>query len=222
MPAQEPGDGLGQLIVGFTAGQFALRAHKEHTAQYVALGQNGGGAGHKILAPVVAYRHRLVACLVLINLAALHNLLQLRGDPLVRQLPAGQARHGDAGIPVGDHGDLAGGLVQSLAHLAGEVAQAAHQGILFEDDAAVLVGIDLQGVALADTHGSADFLGNDHAPEIVLMCQVKHKIFGALHRCFLLDFCATFMRVPRLPLAHSKYGNPSHTPQRHRRYHRGR
>ena len=58
--------------------------------------------------------------------------------------------------------------------------------------------------------------------QVVLMCQVKHKIFGALHRCFLLDFCATFMRVPRLPLAHSKYGNPSHTPQRHRRYHRGR
>ena len=37
-PAQKGGDGLGQLIVGFTAGQFALRAHKEHTAQYIALG----------------------------------------------------------------------------------------------------------------------------------------------------------------------------------------
>ena len=102
------------------------------------------------------------------------------------------------------------------------LTQAAHQGILFENDLAVPACINLQRVALADTHGSADFLGNDHAPEIVLMCQVKHKIFGALHRCFLLDFCATFMRVPRLPLAHSKYGNPSHTPQRHRRYHRGR
>ena len=121
--------------------QIRLRAHKEHTAQYVALGQNGGGAGHEILASVVGYRHRLVARLVLIDLATLHNLFQLRGNPLVRQLPAGQARHGDTGIPVGDHGDLAGGLVQSLAHLAGEVAQAAHQGILFEDDAAVLVGI---------------------------------------------------------------------------------
>lgn len=69
---------------------------------------------------------------------------------------------------------------------------------------------------------SRKILETAELPYLILMCQVKHKIFGALHRCFLLDFCATFMRVPRLPLAHSKYGNPSHTPQRHRRYHRGR
>ena len=103
-----------------------------------------------------------------------------------------------------------------------QVLHAAQKGVFLEDHFSVAACIDFQGVALPNPHRTADFLGNHHPAKVILMCQVKHKIFGALHRCFLLDFCATFMRVPRLPLAHSKYGNPSHTPQRHRRYHRGR
>ena len=66
-----------------------------------------------------------------------------------------------AGVPIGNYGNPSGGLVQSLAHLAGEVAQSTHQGIFFKNDAAVFVGIDLQGVALADSHRAADLLG-DH------------------------------------------------------------
>ena len=53
-------------------------------------------------------------------------------------------------VPVGNGGDVAGVLADGLADLRGEVRQIAHRGILFKNDLAVLLRINLQRVAAAD------------------------------------------------------------------------
>ena len=175
MAAQEARNGLDQLILGLVVLQAALGAGEEYAAQHISLGENRGGAGHQVGVAALTDGDGGGALLVLIDLAAFHDLLQGGGDLLVGQLPPARTGGGNAAVPVGDNGDLAGGLVQGFAHLAGEVAQPAHQGIFFEDDPAVLIGIDLQRVALPDSHGPADLLGDYDAPQIVRLCQLSVK-----------------------------------------------
>lgn len=222
MPAQKGGDGLGQLVLGVAGDGSGIAGDEQHQAQQVALRQDGGRHGGQQAVDALRHLEGLALTGVLVDFPTLHDLLQLRGDPLAHKLPLAAARHGDDRVPVRDGADAAGGPAHGLAELRGEVLHTAQQRVFLEDDLTLAAGVDFQWIALPDPHGAPDLLGDYHPAQVVLMCQVKHKIFGALHRCFLLDFCATFMRVPRLPLAHSKYGNPSHTPQRHRRYHRGR
>ena len=222
MLAQEGGNGLCQLVFRL-AGDLRLAVlHEQYKAQYIAFGDDGGSYRGSVFVSCVGNKDAAILAAVLIDPAVFHDLFQLSADAFAQQLPLAAAGYCDNGVPVGDGGGSTAAFGQSLAELSGKVIQTAHEGILFKNDLALPTGVDLQRGALADTHGAPDLLGDDYPAQVVLMCQVKHKIFGALHRCFLLDFCATFMRVPRLPLAHSKYGNPSHTPQRHRRYHRGR
>lgn len=54
-----------------------------------------------------------------------------------------------------------------LTHLSSELLQVAHRGILTEDHAPVLLRINLQRVALADTEGSSDLFRNDDPAQIV-------------------------------------------------------
>ncbi|MPN03717.1 hypothetical protein SDC9_150949 [bioreactor metagenome] len=104
---------------------------------------------------------------MLVNLAALQNTLQLGRNLLVHQIPSGSAGHCDTGVPVGNYGDAAGGFIQGLTQLSRKIPQTAHQGILFENNAAILVGVYFQWIALSDAHGSANFLWNYHAAKIV-------------------------------------------------------
>lgn len=177
MPAQEASNGLHQLVVGFAGFYVVIAADKQNTAQHISLGEDGGGAGDEIFVVLIADKQRVVPCAVLVNLPALHNLLQFGGNPLVGQLPARRARHRNAGIPVGNHSNLTGGFVERLTHLPGKVSQTAHEGVFLKNDFAVFVGVYLQWVALADTHSPADFLGNDHPAQVIPLCQVGAKIF---------------------------------------------
>ena len=43
---------------------------------------------------------------------------------------------------------------------------------------------NLEGFALANAHGAANFLGDDDAAKVVLMCQVKHKKSVVHFLCF--------------------------------------
>lgn len=166
MAAQETCDGLGQLMLGLGHLQVVLFTEEGHAAQHVPLGQNGGGGGEDIPVGVVADRQGGLAGLMLVELAALHDLGQGGGDALVGELPPAAAGHGQADVPVGDGDHLAGGLVEGLAQLGGEVPQPAHEGVFLKHHT-VPVGEDLQGVSLPDTHGSADLFGDDHPAQVV-------------------------------------------------------
>ena len=160
--AEKTGDGLGQGVLRFSHGQVVLLAEEDHAAQHVPLGQNGRGGGDDVALRVVAHGQRGLAGLMLVDLPALHDLGQGGGDTLVGQLPPAAAGDGEAGVPVGDGDELARALVQGLAQLAGEIRQAAHEGVFLKHDAALAVGEDLQRVPLPDAHGAADLLRDDH------------------------------------------------------------
>ena len=53
---------------------------------------------------------------------------------------------------------------RGVAELGGEVLQSADEGVLLENDFPVPCGVDLQRVALTDTHGAADLLGDHDRP----------------------------------------------------------
>ena len=70
-------------------------------------------------------------------------------------------------IPVtDDHGESAG-FVKHFGVGAGKVGKLPQWRILFENDLAIVVGVDLQGVPLADAHGAADLFGDDDPAEVV-------------------------------------------------------
>lgn len=153
MFSQEGGRRLGQLVVDLV-GRLALPVlRKDDAAQHIALGQDGGGSAHMERGPVGAEGNGLGSRLVLIDLTALHQPLQLRGDLLVLDLTPGGAGDGHAVVPIGDDCDLAGGAADGLTQLAGELGHAPHEGILFEDDPAVPVRVDFQRVTVIDNIG---------------------------------------------------------------------
>ena len=101
-------------------------------------------------------------------LRSLHDLLQLVGE---RFLPSSSRFPAPATatmrVPVGDGGGEIRVAGQGVAELGGEVLQPADEGVLLENDFPVPCGVDLQRVALTDTHGAADLLG-DHDPAQVI------------------------------------------------------
>ena len=117
-------------------------------------GGHGGGEGIQSLRD----RNGPLVSAVLVNLAAFHDLFQLRCDALAHKLPLAAAGHGDDGVPVGDGADAAGGAAHGLTQLGGKVLHAAQQGIFFENHLAVPAGVDLQRVAVADNIGTKDLV----------------------------------------------------------------
>ena len=109
------------------------------------------------------------------HLARRHGLFQLgRQRPAVDFAPYAAPR-GDNAVAVADGAGVPAGFVHGFAHLGGKGAQLADRGILFKNNAAARVGKNFERLAFADAHGAADFFGDDNAPQVVLMCQVKHK-----------------------------------------------
>ena len=152
-----------------------MPGHEQHAAEHIALGEDGRGNGDGVALVRVDDRQRAAVGRVLA--ARAHELFELAADAPVEQLTPAAAGHGDDGVAVAHGGNAAGGLVQRVADLRGELGQFAHRGILLENDLPVGVGVDLQRVALADAHGAADLLGDDHAAKVVPLCQVGAKKF---------------------------------------------
>ncbi len=175
MPPQEGRDGLGQLVLGVAGDGGGLGADEQHQPQQVPLRQNGGGHVGQQLVAAVGDGEGLPLAGVLVDAAALHDLLQLGGDALAHQLPFAAAGHGNDRVPVRHGADAAGGAAHSVAQLPGKVLHAPQQGVFLENDLAVPAGVDLQRVALPDAHGTADLLGNDDSAQIVPLCQVGAK-----------------------------------------------
>ena len=104
---------------------------------------------------------------LLIDTALFHKLLHLGRNSPVYKLPLAGACGGDDAVPVSDDGGEIRGPGQDIAELGRKILQTADKGILLKNNLAVTGGEDLQGVALADTHGAADLFGDHHAAKVV-------------------------------------------------------
>ena len=175
LAAQETGHGLHQLLLRLSQRHVALLQQNHGAAHEISLGQDGRGHTQIIPLHLVADPDPAVAGLIAVGLALLHDLLQLLGIALVHQIPLGCSGHGDDAVPVGDRGDMAGVLHNGLADLRSQLRQVSHGGVFLEDHFSIPLRIDLQRVALADTEGAADFLGNDHPAQIIPLCQERDK-----------------------------------------------
>ena len=177
MPAQKGGDGLGQLVLGVAGDGSGIAGDEQHQAQQVALRQDGGRHGGQQAVDALRHLEGLALAGVLVDFPTLHDLLQLRGDPLAHKLPLAAARHGDDRVPVRDGADAAGGPAHGLAELRGEVLHTAQQRVFLEDDLTLAAGVDFQWIALPDPHGAPDLLGDYHPAQVVPLCQVGAKKF---------------------------------------------
>ena len=175
VPPQKGGNGLSQLVFRVTGDQAWGGAHKQDQPQQVALRQNGGGHVDRQLVAPVGDGDGLAFTGVLVDAAALHDLLQLRRDALALELPLAAAGHGDDRVPVRDGADAAGGAAHGLAELPGKVLHSAQQGVFFEDDFSIPAGVDLQRITFPDPHGAANLLGNHDPAKVVPLCQERDK-----------------------------------------------
>ena len=105
--------------------------------------------------------------MIAVAASLLHQLLQLGGVALFQQLALRRARHRDDGVAVRHGRDVAGVLADGLAQLRRDRLQVPHRRIFFKNHLAVLLRVDFQRVALADTQGTADLLWDDDPPEVV-------------------------------------------------------
>ena len=165
--SEKAGNGLCELVFRVTRARFALRADKKHEAQRVALGDDGGGDGRAVTVERFGDEDAALARHGAVDAAVLHDLLELGTDALADEVAARAARRGDDAVAVGDGDSRTGGLAEGVAQLRGKLVHAAHEGILFENDLAVLARVDLQRVAFADAHGAADLLGDDDTAQVV-------------------------------------------------------
>ena len=102
-----------------------------------------------------------------IELAVLDDAVNLGRELAVGVIALRHARGGDDGVPVADHDGEAAGLREGLGILSGELCELTNGGIFLEDDFALAIRVDFKGVALADTHGSADLLRDHDAAEVI-------------------------------------------------------
>ena len=172
--AEKTGDRLRKREFYVRARPAAVLADKQHTAHHIALGYDRCGDGHAEFLLAVGNRDT-AAAVEAIGAAPLHDVLKSCGDALIHKLTLSPAGNCDHRVPVADCGDSVGGFVQAVAYLRCKVGQLADGGVFFENDLAVLVGVNLQRVALADAHCAADLLRNDDPAEIVPLCQERDK-----------------------------------------------
>ena len=173
---QEPCDSLADFLLGFSHRRRFVVHQYHDTAHQVAAGENGGR--HTQIVAVHAFRSpEPVAAGIAVGFPLLHNLLQLMGILLVHEIPFRCTAEGDNCVPVRYCGNPPGVPSQTVANLRCKLAQFTHGRVFLEDDLAVLFCENLQGVTLADSQGSSDFLGDNHPAQIIPLCQVGAKKF---------------------------------------------
>ena len=165
--SQKPRHGRGELFLRHARGLAALLLQERDAPEHVPLRHDR--RRHRQTPAVVALRHGhgAVPALGAVQPARLHQPLQVAADALFQQLAAVHPRHGDHGVAVAHGGGAPGGAAQRFADRPREVRQLPHRGVFFEDHPAVLLGVDLQRVTLADVQRPADLLGDHDAAEIV-------------------------------------------------------
>ena len=161
---------LHELLLGLADRQVAR--DQRNTAAQVSARDNGL---HGARQNMRGRRRDGQAVFTVRRLTGRHHLLQFGRQRLAVQLAPHAAGRCNNAVAVANNAGVAEGLVHGVAHLGGKGAQLADRRIFFENDAAARVGENLEGFALANAHGAANFLGDDDAAKVVLMCQVKHK-----------------------------------------------
>ena len=167
MLAEKAGDGLGELVFRLVCAAFPLGADEEHEPQRVAFGNDGRSDERAVAVERLGDIDAALARRGAVDAASFHDLLKLGADALADEVAPRAACRGDNAVAVGDGDRRASRFAQRFAKLRGKLVHAAHKGIFFENDLSVLARVDLQRVALADTHGAADLLGDDNTAEVV-------------------------------------------------------
>lgn len=164
--AQKRRHGLGELVFRL-AWHLPLRGEEHHQPQHVSTAEDRRRHGHRELAVRVGEHDLLRPARVLIDAPPLHQLRRLRREGLSHQLALAAPRDGHHRIPVGDGCGKVRAAAERVAELRRKVLQPADEGILLKNDLPVTRRVNLQRVALADTHGSSDFLRDNDAAEVV-------------------------------------------------------
>ena len=114
----------------------------------------GANDGHRIAngstAAVCKHGDRIAVASVGIERARIGDLLQLVRDCAIKMLLFGYARAGNDGVAVTDDNVQIAYLVQRFRILRGKGCKLPNGGILLENDLALSIGINFQGVSFTD------------------------------------------------------------------------
>jgi len=160
---------------------FAVPAQeRDHASRNVALGNDG----HKTAdGEVRAVGHRNGIVFVAdIKLAGLNDFLHLVVQLPLQHFLFGNAGAGNDHISVADGYCQTAGFVEGFCVLGGKLCHLPDGGVFLEDYLALAVGENLQGVALADSHCSSYFFGDNYTTEVVPLCQVGAKKFNGFFK----------------------------------------
>lgn len=155
--SQEAGRGLGQFAFQLGSGAAASLGNEKDTAHQIPFGDDRSRHRYPVLAVPRCHR-QLVAAGVAVGSPGVYQLCQLRADGLFQQLPPCAAGNGNDAVPVTYGGDALRGFAQAVANLGGKVPQLANGGILLEDQLPILIGENLQGVAVTDNIDIVDLV----------------------------------------------------------------
>ena len=142
-------------------------ANRCHTTGNIALTDDGHGTADIVCTAVGEDGQWSISLVPSVERAALNNLLQLMRNGFVGILLAREPRASNYGIAVADHHREGAGFVQRLCILSGKGCKLANGGVLFKNDLALAIGVNFERVALANTHGSSNFLGDNNTPEVI-------------------------------------------------------
>ena len=174
--AQKSCNGLADFLLGFSHRRRFVVHQYHNAAHQVAAGENGGRYAQIIA--VHAFRStKPVAAGIAVGFPLLHYLLQLMGILLVHEITFRCTAEGNNRVPIRHRSNPPGVPSQTVANLRCKLTQFTHGRVFLEDDLAVLFCENLQGVALTDSQGSSDFLGNNYPAQIIPLCQVGAKKF---------------------------------------------
>ena len=99
--------------------------------------------------------------------AFFHDFAELETHALVGKLAFAGARYRNKGVAVTDYRRKVGGFFKALAKLLRKIGQLPDRRVFLENQLPVLIGENLQRVALADAQSAADLLGNNNAAEVI-------------------------------------------------------
>lgn len=167
LPAEKSRDGLHQLLFGLRQRRAALLQQQHHAPHQIAFGQDRRRNAQKIALQPIADVDAALAVGVAVDLPGLHQPLQFLRAALVHQLPPRRTGYGNDAVAVADHGDMTGVLADGVADLRRKIGQVSHRRVFFKNDLSILLRVDLQRVALADTQRPADLLGDHDAAKVV-------------------------------------------------------
>ena len=132
-----------------TVGGIGIGADGSDAAYDIALADDGHRAAD-IVALSVGGEILAVASVMGVEIAALDDPLQISREGFVGIFLFGNTCTGDDGVAIADGDGETAGFVKGLGVLTREGGKLTDGGVLFEDDLALAIGVDLKRVSFTD------------------------------------------------------------------------